>query len=355
MSYLRNTWYVAAWDEEIKPGELFARTLLDEKIVFFRDEAGCVNAIHDRCPHRFAPLSKGKLCGSSVQCAYHGLHFDGAGACTHNPHGDGRIPKAAKVKSYPVTEKYSVVWIWMGDASADESLIPNFECMDPSVFYVAKRYLHARANYVLESDNILDLSHIQYLHPSTLGSSDVSQATTSVEQQGNTVWSYRQTISEIMPDFLYEAMGIPHGTLVDRWIDVRWDAPANMLLLAGAVPTGHSRAEGRETHLPHLFTPETESSSHYWFSFPIPLAMGEQGKAIAEQQVSALNEPFSTEDLPMLEAQQEAIGNADFWSLKPILLPGDAGAVRARRVLDKLIADEQQTLPKSEIPVSPVL
>ncbi|MDH4566578.1 aromatic ring-hydroxylating dioxygenase subunit alpha [Pseudomonas sp. BN414] len=342
MKFLNNTWYVAAWDDEVKTGELFARTLLNESVLFFRDEAGKVQAIHNRCPHRFAPLSMGTLCDGQVRCAYHGLEFDGSGACTRNPHGDGAIPRAARVRAFPVVEKHSVIWIWMGDVeAADEASIPDFGCMDPTRYYVAKRYLHARANYVLESDNILDLSHIQYLHPSTLGSSDVSQAITRVEQQGETIWSYRQTVAEIMPDFLYGAMGIAHGTPVDRWIDVRWDAPANMLLLAGAVPTGQPRAQGRETPLPHLFTPETDTTTHYWFSFPIPREMGELGERIAEEQVSALNQPFSTEDLPMLEAQQGMIGDADFWSLKPVLLHGDAAAVRARRVLDKLIADEQ--------------
>lgn len=341
MKCLKNTWYVAAWDTEVRTGELFARTLLNESVLFFRDDAGKVQAIHNRCPHRFAPLSMGKLCGNHVQCAYHGLEFDGHGACTRNPHGDGAIPRAARVRAFPVAEKHSIIWIWMGDMEAvDEALIPDFACMDPAHFYVAKRYLHARANYILESDNILDLSHIQYLHPSTLGSSGVSQAITRVEQHGNTIWSYRQTVAEIMPDFLYAAMGITPGTPVDRWIDVRWDAPANMLLLAGAVPTGQPRTEGRETHLPHLFTPETDTTTHYWFSFPIPREMGEMGERIAEEQVAALNQPFSTEDLPMLEAQQTMMGDAEFWSLKPVLLTGDAAAVRARRVLDKLIADE---------------
>ncbi|WP_312960743.1 aromatic ring-hydroxylating dioxygenase subunit alpha [Stutzerimonas nitrititolerans] len=342
MNYLRNVWYVAAWDNEIKPGELFPRRLLDQPVLFFRDTAGRVQAIADCCPHRFAPLSMGKLCGDAVQCGYHGLRFDGSGACTHNPHGDGKIPRAARVRNYPVAEKYSVIWIWMGEPEqAKEALIPDFSCMDPQHVYVAKRYLHARVNYVLESDNILDLSHIEFLHPSTLGSSDVSQAITRVEQEGDTVWSYRQTVNEILPDFLYAAFGFEQGTRVDRWIDVRWDAPANMLLLAGATPTGRSRSEGRETPLPHLFTPETATTTHYWFSFPMPRARGEEGERIAEEQVSGLYQPFSTEDLPMLEAQQQVLGEAEFWSQKPILLPGDAAAVRARRVLDQLIRNEQ--------------
>lgn len=342
MNFLKNVWYVAAWDSEVKSGELFKRTLLNQPVLFFRDGGGKVSALQDRCPHRFAPLSMGKHCGDSVQCPYHGLEFDGSGSCTRNPHGDGSIPKAARVMAYPVVEKYSVVWIWMGDPQrADEALIPDFSCMDPEQFYVAKRYLHARANYVLEADNIMDLSHIQYLHPSTLGSDSVSQATSSTEQQGSTIWSYRMTHGEILPEFLYQAFGIESGTVVDRWIDVRWDAPANMLLFAGAVAAGLDRSQGQQTLLPHLFTPETETTTHYWFAFPMPRAMGEVGEHIAEQQVSGLEVPFRTEDLPMLEAQQRMMGDAEFWDLKPVLLVGDAGAVRARRVLDKLIAEER--------------
>jgi vanillate O-demethylase monooxygenase subunit len=153
MAYLRNTWYVAAWDEEVKPNALFSRRLLGEALVFFREQSGQVRALADRCAHRFAPLSKGTLCKDVVRCPYHGLEFDGEGQCTRNPHGNGAIPKAAQVRAYPVVEKYSVIWIWMGDAEkADEALIPDFSCMDPQRFYVAKRYLHARANYVLESE-----------------------------------------------------------------------------------------------------------------------------------------------------------------------------------------------------------
>jgi vanillate O-demethylase monooxygenase subunit len=342
MKFLRNTWYVAAWDSEITQHALVQRTLLGESVLFFRDDAGTVQAIANRCPHRFAPLHMGKRVANGVQCPYHGLQFNGSGKCMGNPHGDGKIPAAAGVKRYPVIEKFSTIWIWMGDAAADPALIPDFSCMDPEYFYVGQRYLLARANYVLETDNIMDLSHIQYLHPATLGSSAVAQAITSVTQDGDTVFSFRQTSAEIMPDYLYAAMGIPHGRPVDRWIDVRWNAPANMLLDAGAVATGQHRREGKSFPLPHLFTPETESTTHYWFAFCMPKSMGEFGKQMAEDQVQGLSVPFTNEDLPVLEAQQQMMGKADFWSLKPLLLPSDAGAIRARRVLDGLIAKEQK-------------
>lgn len=342
MTFLRNTWYPAAWDDEVQPGAMFHRTLLDEAVLLFRDSQGQAKAIGDRCPHRFAPLHLGTLVGDSVKCRYHGLEFDGSGACVHNPHGDGTVPKAAKVKAYPLVERYSLLWIWMGDAElADSALIPDFSCMDPEQSFVGKGYLHAKANYVLETDNIMDLSHIEFLHPGTLGGEGVKSALTSVSETGDTVWSNRQTVAEIMPEFLYNAWNIPYGTRVDRWIDVRWDAPASLLLHSGAVATGRPREEGISTPIPHLFTPETATTTHYWFAMCFPRSMGELGQRLAEEQLQAIYQPFREEDLPILEAQQQMMGDTPFWDLKPVLLIGDAGAIRARRVLDRLIAGEQ--------------
>jgi vanillate O-demethylase monooxygenase subunit len=146
-----------------------------------------------------------------------------------------------------------------------------------------------------------------------------------------------------MPDFLYNAFGIANGTPVDRWIDVRWDAPSNMMLFSGAVATGRPREEGLAVPIPHLFTPETETTSHYWYAMCYPKAMGDFGKSMAEEQADGITVPFRDEDLPMLEAQQKMMGDAAFWDLKPVLLIGDAGAIRARRVLDRLLAAEQPT------------
>jgi vanillate O-demethylase monooxygenase subunit len=343
MPYLMNCWYVAAWASEVNTGELFPRTLLDQKVVIYRDNEGVAHALLDRCPHRFVPLSSGSLCdgGRSIQCNYHGLQFDQSGQCVHNPHGDGKIPAAARVKTFPLVEKHNCLWIWMGDQDkADPALITDFSCMDREHFYVGEGYLYAKANYVLESDNILDLSHIEFLHPGTLGSDAVKDSVTEVKQDGDTVWSMRQTNNEILPDFLYQAWGIEHGKRVDRWIDVRWDAPANMLLVSGATPTGQPRENGIETLIPHIFTPETAHSTHYWFGMSFPKAIGPHAQQLADEQVANLSVPFETEDLPMLEAQQDNMGDSDFWENKPVLLIGDAGAIRARRTLDKLIKAE---------------
>src|SRR6202171_1850500 len=126
-AYLRNAWYVAAWSDRVGDGQLVPRTIMDEPIVLYRKADGAVAAIGDRCAHRFAPLRMGKIVGGDrIQCPYHGLEYDGSGACVRNPHGTKNIPPRARVKSYPVIEKHKAVWVWMGDAPAEESKIPDF-------------------------------------------------------------------------------------------------------------------------------------------------------------------------------------------------------------------------------------
>ncbi|MDX9873609.1 MAG: aromatic ring-hydroxylating dioxygenase subunit alpha [Spongiibacteraceae bacterium] len=345
MAFLRNVWYPATWASEVRHGELFERTLLNESIVFYRTAAGEPVALQNRCPHRFAPLSMGKQKGDAVQCPYHGLEFGASGACVYNPHGDGKIPAAARVHSYPLAERYRLLWIWMGDpARADVSLIPPFPFLDPETHYAGEGYLHVKSNYVLETDNILDLSHIQFLHP-FFASEQVAKADLEMVQEGNTVWSKRLVRNEELSPFMQEAFGLGPEVRVDRWLDTRWDAPASMSLVIGVVPTGgRARIDGKETETwsAHLFAPETDTTTHYLFSFGFPKAAGPHMEEAALKATSDVRGPFEQEDLPMLEAVQKAMGDADFWRLKPVLLPGDAPAIRARRVLDKLIEQERE-------------
>lgn len=340
MSLLRNCWYMAGWAKELTSGTL-ARRIADEPLVLFRDGEGVVHALHDRCPHRFAPLHLGVLDDGRLRCAYHGLTFNGSGQCVHNPHGDQSIPHGAKVRSFPVVERDSCLWIWPGDpARADPDLIPDFSCLNEDTHYVGFGYLHVDVNYTLETDNIMDLSHIQFLHPGTLGSSATSGGETEVTQTGSTVWSKRHN-QEALSEFLANALGFPVGTVVDRRMDVRWDPPSSMLIFAFSTPVGAPPQATRGRMIANIFSPETENSTHYWFSVSYDRrALGANGAEIAQRGTDDLLKPFTGEDLPVLREVQKAMEGADFWSLRPILLPGDAGAVRARRVLDKLIRDE---------------
>ena len=127
--FVRNAWYVAAWDDEIGR-QPFARTLLDEPIVMYRKEDGGIVALEDRCCHRFLPLSRGVLQGDRLQCSYHGMIYDGTGACVEIP-WQAEIPSAARVRAYPVVERHRWVWIWMGAAEdADAKTITDFHWLD---------------------------------------------------------------------------------------------------------------------------------------------------------------------------------------------------------------------------------
>lgn len=339
--HLRNAWYVAGFADEFGADRPLARTLLGEPLVFFRGAGGTLAALADRCPHRFAPLSAGQVGeGGAIECPYHGLRFDADGRCVHNPHGGGAIPKAAAVRSYAVRERDRLVWLWAGDAAAaDEALIPDFSSVTSAPDDAAVRgYLPTACDAQLLVDNILDLTHADYLHAGSLGSGALSRCRPQVTDLGarsaRVAWISSGDLAPPAFDMHLRQQGQP----TDQWTEVTWTAPGCMLLNVGATLQGEPRAQGIDTLNLHLATPETEGRCHYWYwttrNFAIDARANEHVRGLIEHA-------FSQQDKPMLEAQQRRIGAAEFWSLKPVLLPGDAGAVRVRRKLQDLVAKEQ--------------
>ena len=354
MTFIRNAWYVAAWDREVTEEALLSREILGEKLIFFRRADGTVTALSGVCPHRYASLSMGRLDDGTVHCGYHGLGFDKTGACVHNPFGTP--PKGMRLRSYPVIERFSAVWIWMGDREgADPALLPDFSFNDPDHHFVGQGYLLVRAGWELEVENILDLSHIQFLHPTTLGSSEVANGTYAWHQYGEQIWSNRDVYGEMMRPELAASMGVPSDSRVDRWIHTRWDAPANLAIFAGAVPAGQERGDERGTPTAHLFTPATQGSTHYFYSIAFPRSMGPDAELKARTQVEFLKMPFEMEDLPMLEEQQRNLAGKSLRDVKLGWLPGDAAGARARQILyarmDAEMAVPDQAAP-STAPVS---
>src|SRR5690606_33221232 len=103
------------------------RRVLDLPIVAYRKQNRQPIALLDRCPHKLVPLSLGLVVGDTLQCGYHGLQFDGGGMCVRVP-GQARIPSGARVRGFPVAERYGAIWIWMGDpGKADPDRIPHIE------------------------------------------------------------------------------------------------------------------------------------------------------------------------------------------------------------------------------------
>lgn len=226
----------------------------------------------------------------------------------------------------------------MGDPIlAQEVALPPLEFIDSapeSAF--SNGYMLARGNYQLLVDNILDLSHADYLHPNTLGGGSFTRAKRKVEETPGGV-SLTWTCSNEVP-LPINRETLKAGDRVDMWTEVSWFPAGIMSLRSGSVPAGTSREGAREMLNLHIMTPETERTTHYFFaaSRNFELENVELNKRIA----AIRNEIFSTEDEPMIAAQQDRMGAADFWEMKPLLLRIDEGAVRVRRKLEKMIAAE---------------
>ncbi|WP_395336369.1 aromatic ring-hydroxylating dioxygenase subunit alpha [Novosphingobium sp. BL-8H] len=336
--YLRNCWYMAAWADEVAESGL-ARTLLEQPIFLFRNGEGIVKALFDRCPHRFAPLSMGHVTDGVVTCRYHGLAFDASGTCVHNPHGP--ISRALATRSFPVVEAHRAIWIWMGDPEkADAAQIRDLAFLGsaPDTAF-NKGYVLGGGNYQLFVDNILDLSHTDYLHPDTLGGGSITRTRAHVEQRDDGIIAIQwDSYDDVPPPLVRQKM--PAGVeRADSWTHVEWSAPGIMKLVNGAVPTGSPREGAGNSINVHIMTPETATTTHYFFASTRDYALDDAEMNAAIGRIRA--QIFSTEDEPMIAAQQARMGDQGFWDLKPALLRIDEGAVAVRRRLDAMIAAEQ--------------
>lgn len=168
MTYARNAWYVAAWDHDLPADAPLAMTVLGEPIVLWRSGERVV-ALEDRCVHRHAPLSLGRCEGTMLRCMYHGLLFDADGLCVEIP-GQDKVPPQARVKAYPAVLRHSWVWVWMGDpAQADAALIPPAVGFDNPDYLLGSGFLDYAAEARLINDNLLDFSHLSYVHANSFG------------------------------------------------------------------------------------------------------------------------------------------------------------------------------------------
>lgn len=335
MAFVRDTWYCAGWSDDLGPTDLTPRLILNEPVLLYRREDGTAVAIGNRCPHRFAPLHLGRHDGDNVVCPYHGLAFGPSGACVHNPHGDGTIPKAAKVPQYPLVERHDTLWIWMGDAAkADADLIPDFgETARRPGWGRVRGTLEVPVPYELVADNLLDLSHVPYLHPFLTPKGPMPEGFREVrelKQDGDTVWSMHCLLnSPITP--LFQLLWEDAPALIEGYFDMRWTPPSNLLLRVGVASMGAGREDGVKTPMAHLLTPATPTSTHYFWC---QARDRKTDDAMLDEQLKAgIDKTFRDEDESMLGHCYKLMGTADLMSLKPVLLPGDAPALRARRIL----------------------
>jgi len=343
-TYLHNAWYCIGWSDELTDGGVLGRTILKEPVVVYREGNGAVAAVADRCSHRFAPLSMGKVLGGNrIQCPYHGLEFDRSGKCVHNPHGNKHIPSRAHIKSYPVVEKHKAIWVWMGDKPADESAVPDFSVMDnvPELHTTKRDLIVIKANVELIIDNLLDLSHTSFLHEGILGNADTVESEIVVKQDGNDITVERHA-RDAEPPGMNKLMWPQSPPRVDKITSIRWMAPSTLRLMTGICEIGADPETGTGYHAVHILTPETDRTTHYFFTavrYNVKTTDEALNREIQGKIAKMRRFAFEEQDAPVIEAQQRTIDNAQT-TVEPLTLAIDVGPTRYKSVLGKLIAAE---------------
>ncbi len=336
--YPMNAWYAFGWKEDAAR-RLSRRKICGQDIVFYRATTGQVVALADACWHRLVPLSGGKLEGDNVVCPYHGLKYEPGGRCVHMPSQESINPSAC-VRSYPVEERYRLLWIWPGDPQkADPALIPDMWRLDHPEWAGDGGTIEAKCNYQLVSDNLMDLTHETFVHDGSIGNEAVAEAPFQAAHDGDTATITRWMLDIDPPSFWRAQLGKPGN--VDRWQIINFQAPATIQIDVGVAPAGTGAPEGDRSQgvngfVMNTITPIDDKTCLYLWAFVRNYRIDDQ--SLTNTTREGVRGIFR-EDEEILEAQQAAMDkNPDkvFYNLNI-----DAGAMWARRINQRLVDAER--------------
>jgi phenylpropionate dioxygenase-like ring-hydroxylating dioxygenase large terminal subunit len=335
--FLRNCWYVAGRSDDFD-NSLKALKLLGEDVVIFRGENGKPVALEDACPHRKLPLSHGSINGNTVVCGYHGLTFDCTGTCVGAPTQQSAVPKRARVTSYPVEDRWGFLWIWMGEAEkADPATIidiPNFDA--PGWARTETGALPMACNYLYITDNLLDPSHVAWVHLTSFAGAGTGDLPLDMEEDEDRVIVSRWIMDQPPPPY-YENM-LPFGKSCDRKQHYECRVPSTAINMSVYTPTGTGGADKPLSNSAfvnisyNFITPmDAENSMYFWFQHRNMHADdAELSTFMFEGATMAFNE-----DKVVLEEVHNGMRDRK----SPYLNLGlDAGAMRFRRKVSSQIA-----------------
>jgi phenylpropionate dioxygenase-like ring-hydroxylating dioxygenase large terminal subunit len=342
----RDQWYVAAYGREIGH-DLFSRTICGESILFWRTEAGQLTAMSDRCVHRRFPLSQApsRLVGDSVVCGYHGFTYGVDGACVAVP-GQTRVPRTARLRSYPVVEQDSFVWVWIGDpAQADATRIPRAHWLVSPDYTAVSGMEPLAARFSLLVDNLLDLSHETYLHGGYIGTPEVASTpiTTEVDEAAGIVYVSRHMDDAECPPFYATSTGLTGR--IARWQDIEYTPPCLYKLHSRIAPVGSlPNPDGTDPDAFHVevvyaITPETEHSTHDFWAVARDFALDDTSVSdfIAEQ-----NRTVVLQDVAALDVLEQVIATEPA-GYQELSINIDTGGLAARRMLAAMLRQEPAT------------
>lgn len=332
---VRNGWYVLAFARDLTQ-ELVSRWLLNEPVVLYRRQNGEPVALSGLCPHRFYPLGKSRLHNDIITCSYHGFSFNADGACTDIP-GQDNIPSTCKLRSYPVVEHGMWIWVWAGDAEkADKSLLPDlveishdYPGFTPTPFY----FHELKARYQLLNDNLLDLSHLAFLHATTIGVGANATVPEELSEEPRILRSRRRMKNCPAPPVVKTTLGY-EGT-IDQVNGMDFHAPG---LHAGFAdmfyPEGHPDAGKllRKAQVFHAVTPATRNSCYYFFG------MAGDDPAQLELMKEYLKKTVA-EDVDASESIEQMLAITGE-PVREVVKFSDRNTVRGRLLLQKLMEAE---------------
>ena len=338
MRYARNAWYVASWEQDLAAEAPFAITILGEPIVIYRSAAGRLVAMEDRCVHRLAPLSRGRCEGERLRCMYHGLLFDPDGIVVEIP-GQEIIPPQARVRTYPTVARHSWIWVWMGDAAqADPGLIPPAVGFDDPDYILGRGQLDYAAEARLIHDNLLDFSHLSFVHANSFGASETwarNRPRVRPVERGVRV-----------EQWIVNEQGMRSEAPVDRWSTYDFLIPGVLLMTGGSFPVGTassldfgppdlSKAAHGVTFTSQAVTPMADKTARYFFSWGPRRDMGDEKHRDLLMGIAA--QAFA-EDKAIIEAQQRVIDATPHPRIMPT--SADKGATLFGRIVERLIREE---------------
>jgi phenylpropionate dioxygenase-like ring-hydroxylating dioxygenase large terminal subunit len=333
----RNGWYVAAFCEDI--GEaLLSRWILGQPVVLYRKADGTAVAVGGRCPHRYYPLGESLRVGDAIQCGYHGITFGADGRCTRVPSQD-TVPGVYRIPSYPLVERGLWAFIWMGDPElADEALIPSEADMGFGLDgYIYKPFstLHVEGRYQLLNDNLLDLTHLGFLHASSIGSEENASAPEERHVSERKVVSRRWLRGAACPPLMAKNTG--YAGPIDRLAGMTFFAPGfhagldDTYVVAGDPERGGECLQSVKVF--HAVTPATRHETNYFF------ALGGTSEAQVEALKIALppvldEDAFATVEIEKILTRCETL-------LPELMLKSDGTAVEGRRILQRMMDAER--------------
>jgi phenylpropionate dioxygenase-like ring-hydroxylating dioxygenase large terminal subunit len=156
------TWYAIALSSDVDGGRVHGADFFGHRLVVYRDTGGTAVVLGGQCPHMGADLSLGSIVGDDIQCMFHHFCFGPDGSCTNIPSKD-RIPSSARVASFPVRERWGVIWAFNGDeVDTEPPGIRDYD--DDSLAYRARRTDLFPVEPWVILGNSFDFQHLRYVH-----------------------------------------------------------------------------------------------------------------------------------------------------------------------------------------------